>query len=139
MSEKQGIEWEDLGKLLLRLMVGALMLFHGVSKVIHGIPMIHESLARVHLPDFIAYGVYAGEVLAPILIIIGFLTRISSLVLAFDLVVAILLVRLPAFFTLSRSGGWAMELDFFFLLSALALAMLGPGKLRLARSGGALG
>ncbi len=139
MSAAGRMGWEDVGRFLLRLMVGGLLLFHGISKMIHGVAWIGDSLARAHLPHFMAYGVYVGEVLAPILIIIGFLTRISSLVVAIDIIVAIALARLPAFFTIDRTGGWAMELDFFFLLGALALAALGPGRLRLTRYGGMLG
>ena len=73
--------------------------------------------------------------LAPILVIAGIWTRLSSLVVAFDLFVAILLVRLPAMFTISKTGAWALEVDAFFLLSALAICLLGPGRLRLGRRG----
>lgn len=133
MDETRRIDVEDVGKLVLRIMLGVLLLFHGVGKIAHGIDFIKGGLSSHHLPELIAYGVYIGEVLAPVLIVAGFWTRLSALVVAFDLVVAILLVRLPAFFTLTKSGGWAMELDFFFLLSALVLVLLGPGRLRLGR------
>jgi len=136
MNEGGRIDLEDVGKLILRIMLGGLLLFHGVSKIMHGIDFIKDGLASNHIPIFIAYGVYIGEVLAPILVIVGYWTRLSALVIAFNLVVAILLVRLPALFAISKSGGWAMELDAFFLLGALALFLLGPGRLRLGRRGG---
>jgi putative oxidoreductase len=133
MDEENRSDLEDVGKLILRIMLGGLLLFHGVGKVMHGIDFIKGGLVLNHLPAFIAYGVYIGEVLAPILVIVGLWTRIAALVVAFNLVVAIILARLPAMFTVSKSGGWAMELDVFFLLSAFALLLLGPGKLRLGR------
>ena len=46
---------EDLGKLILRLAVGGLLLFHGISKVIHGVAWMHGPLGALHLPSFIAY------------------------------------------------------------------------------------
>jgi putative oxidoreductase len=136
MDKTGGIDLEDVGKLILRIMLGGLLIFHGIGKILHGVDFIAGSLASNHLPTFIAYGVYVGEVLAPILVIAGIWTRLSSLVVAVDLLVAILLVRLPAMFTISKTGGWALEVDAFFLLSALALCLLGPGRLSFGRRGG---
>jgi putative oxidoreductase len=34
-------------------------------------------------------------------------------------------------FMLTRTGGWALELQAFYLLTALALVFLGPGKYKL--------
>jgi len=136
VDEAKKINLEDIGKLVIRIMLGGLLLFHGIGKVVHGVDMIRNMLAAHNYPAFAAYGVYLGEVVAPIFIILGFWTRLSALVIAFDLAVAILLVRMPEVFTLAKSGGWALELDAFFFLSALALMLLGPGKLRL---GGRIG
>jgi putative oxidoreductase len=138
MADTGKLDRVDAGTLILRILVGGLLAFHGISKLIHGIGFIEGALAGIGLPGFIGYGVYVGEVLAPAAIILGLWTRLASLVVAFDLVVAILLVRLPAFFTISKSGGWGMEQDFFFLLGALALFLLGPGRIRLGRGAGFL-
>ncbi len=131
MAEAGKKVMEDAGRLLLRLMLGGLLLFHGVSKLVYGIGWIRDALVAAHLPAFAAYGVFVGEVLAPVLVILGLWTRISALVVAFDIAVAILLVRLPALFAMDRTGGWAMEQDFFFLLSALGAFLLGPGRFAL--------
>ena len=55
---------DDAGKLLLRLAVGGLMLFHGIHKLIDGVDGISGMLAAQGLPGFIAYGVLVGEVVA---------------------------------------------------------------------------
>ena len=65
---------EDTGKLILRLTMAGLILFHGISKIMHGVPYMAGLLAQFHLPAFIAYGVYIGEVVAPLFIIIGLWT-----------------------------------------------------------------
>ena len=51
---------EDFGKLLLRLAVGGLMLFHGLHKLIGGVDGISAMLVAKGLPGFIAYGVLVG-------------------------------------------------------------------------------
>lgn len=58
-------------------------------------------LAAHHLPFFIAYGVYAAEVLAPILLIVGFLTRPAAAAIVFELSMALFLVVGPKTFTLA--------------------------------------
>jgi putative oxidoreductase len=81
------------------------------------------------LPTLMAYGSYFGEVLAPILILAGVLTRLASLVVAGTMVMAVFLALSDQVLTLNQHGGWAVELNAFFLLGALALALLGPGRL----------
>jgi len=106
---------DDTGKLLLRLAVGGLMLFHGLHKAIDGVGGIAGMLVAKGLPGFIAYGVLVGEVIAPILIILGILTRPAALVLAFTMVVAWLMVGTGKTFALDAVGAWAIEsLVYFF-------------------------
>lgn len=133
MEEARKFRLEDIGKLILRIALGGLLLFHGMYKLFHGTEMVQAVLVAHHYPAFAAYGVYLGEIVAPIFIILGFWTRLSSLAIAFDLAVAVLLVRMPAAMTLTKSGGWALEPETFFLLGSLALFFLGPGKLRFGR------
>ncbi len=119
---------DNLGKLLVRLAVGGLMLFHGVFKVTHGIGFIYGSLAARGWPSYLAYGVYVGEILAPILIIIGFKTRIAALAVAIDMVMAIWLAHANNIFAIKEAGGaWAIEIEVFYLLTALALFFTGGG------------
>lgn len=114
MDDARKVNLEDVGKLVLRIVLGGLLLFHGVSKIVHGVGMIESRLVALNYPSFVAYGVYIGEVVAPLFVIFGFWTRFSALVIAFDLVVAVLLVRMPDFFTLTKSGGglWSWTASF---------------------------
>jgi putative oxidoreductase len=120
---------DDYGKLLLRVAVGGLMLFHGVHKVRYGVDWMFPLLEAKGLPALIAYGSYLGEVVAPILILAGVLTRLSSLTVAGTMVMAVFLALSSQVFALNQYGGWAIELNAFFFLAALALALLGGGKL----------
>ena len=85
------------------------------------------------LPRFIAYGVLVGEVIAPILIILGILTRPAALVLAFTMVVAWLMVGTGKTFALDAVGAWAIESLVYFFVGALAVAFLGAGRYAVVR------
>jgi putative oxidoreductase len=124
---------DDAGKLVLRAI---LILFHGVSKLIGGVGFIAGMLAKASLPAGIAYLVYIGEVIAPLLILIGLYTRAAALVVVVNMIVALLLVHTGQFFTLSNTGGWALELQGMYLGSAVALALLGAGRYSIGGAGG---
>lgn len=128
-----GMACDDLGKLLLRLAVGGLMLFHGLHKLFDGIDGIRAMLVADGLPGFIAWGVLIGEVVAPILIILGILTRPAALMLAFTMVVAWLMVGTGKTFMLDKVGAWAIENLVYFFISALAIAFLGAGRYSVAK------
>jgi putative oxidoreductase len=122
---------DSAGKLILRLTVGILMLFHGVSKVLNpgSLEPIGKQLASIGLPTFIAYGVYFGEVIAPLMIIFGVFSRIGGLIVTVNMIFAIVLVHTAQLLTMSKSGGWALELQGFYLFCGLAIFFLGSGKL----------
>ncbi len=127
----------DAGKLVLRLTVAVLLLFHGVSKLRHGIGWMAVPLHAHHLPAFIAYGVYVAEVVAPLLLIVGLFTRGAALVIAFELSMALFLVVGARTFVLDRqTGAPGGELQFFYIFSSLAIAFFGSGRFALSRGRG---
>jgi len=123
-----GADQEEIGKLVLRLALGVLILFHGVAKLTGGIGFIADVVAQAGLPSFIAYGVYLGEVVAPALVIAGWYSRVGAGVIAINMLFAIGLVHASEIFAIGQSGGWALELQGMFLFGAIAVALLGPGK-----------
>jgi len=127
---------DDLGKLVLRVLVGLLVLVHGVSKLQNGIGPVLGAVANAGLPSAVAYLVYVGEVLAPLLMIAGFWTRPAALVVAGNMLVAIGLVHGKQIFQLNNTGGWAIELQAMYLVGALAVALLGAGRFSAGGAGG---
>lgn len=123
----------DLGKLILRLTLGILIMLHGLAKLVHGIGPIHGMVTGMGLPVFFAYGVYVGEVLAPLMLILGFYARIGALLIAVNMVFAFLLAHTGQLTTLTDTGGWALELQGMFLFTAVALVLLGPGRIGINR------
>lgn len=125
------LENADLGKLIIRLTLGGLLLFHGIAKLLNGVGFIEGELASHGLPTFLAYGVFVGELIAPLMVVLGYQTRIGALLIVFNMLVAIVLVHANELLALSRSGGWALELQAFFLFTAVAILFLGPGRYKL--------
>jgi putative oxidoreductase len=83
------------------------------------------------LPGFLAYGVYLGEVLGPLLLVAGFHARIGAGLIAINMVIAILLVHTGDLLGLSPHGGWRLELQGMYLFTALSLMLMGPGRFSL--------
>lgn len=127
---------DDLGKLVLRLTLGILLLFHGMAKLSHGVGGIEGMVAAHGLPGFLGWAVYIGEVVAPILLIIGVYARAAGVLVVLNMLVAIALVHSGQLFELGRSGGWQLELQGFYLFCGLAVALLGAGGYSLGRTSG---
>lgn len=119
---------DDAGKLVLRLAVGVLMLLHGIHKLLHGVDGISGMLGGMGLPTFLAYGVYLGEVVGPLLVILGVYTRLGGLLMLGNMVAALALAHQAELFDIGPMGGWAIELQGLFLFGALAIMLLGAGR-----------
>lgn len=124
---------EDLGKLILRVTVGGLMLFHGIAKLQSGVDGIGNMLEGKGLPASMAYGAYVGEFLAPLFMIAGVLVAPAALLIAFTMVIAIYTAHSADLLALGSSGQWAVETPMFFLLASVAVLLLGPGRYRVGK------
>jgi putative oxidoreductase len=107
------------------------MIFHGWAKVTGGVSGIEGMLVAKGLPGFIAYGVYIGELVAPLFLLIGLWVVPAALVIAINLAVAVALAHSTHFLDITATGGWRLELQAFFFMTALVVAFtnkLGPNK-----------
>lgn len=128
MSRESKLQNADVGKLILRLTLGILILFHGVSKLVHGVGSIQSMLAGQGLPEFLAFGVFLGEVVGPLLVITGYQLRVGAMLIIINMLFAIGLAHRNEILALSSHGGWKIELQAFYLFTAAAVLMLGPGR-----------
>jgi len=119
---------DDIAKLFLRAALAAMLLFHGVSKINGGIGFVADMVAKAGLPAVFGYGVYIGEVIAPLLLLAGLFTRGAALIVAVNMLVAVLLVHTSQFFSLNDTGGWALELQAMYFFTAVVIALLGAGR-----------
>lgn len=122
----------DIGLLLLRTSIASTMLVYGITKLINGVSFISDVLSDYGLPSFLSYGVYIGEILAPLLIIIGYRTKLAGLIFAINCLVAILMVQLPNFFSLNEFGGWYVGPIVIYFVFGLAMFYIGAGKIALS-------
>ena len=125
---------QNIGLLILRLSIGGLMLFHGIHKLIHGVDDLVEMFSGMGLPGFVAYGVYIGEFLAPILIIIGYRTKLASLFIAATMLVATFTAHADDLLKIGDHGEWALELVGLYLFGSFSIFFLGAGKFTLSSS-----
>lgn len=126
----------DLAKLILRVTLGALILLHGIAKMKGGVGFIEGMLASKGLPGALSYLVYVGEVIAPVLLIIGLWTRPAALVVLGNMLVAVALVHMGDLDDLNQTGGWAIELQAMYIAAAISVMLLGAGRFSVGGSGG---
>ena len=118
----------DVARLLLRVTLGLLILLHGMAKLNGGMSAIERMVAAHGVPGQLGYAVLLGEVVAPLMLIAGFHARIGAWLIFIDMLIAIALAHLGQIGTFNDQGGWALELQAMYLVSALALALVGPGR-----------
>lgn len=119
---------QHIGILIVRVSIAFTMLIYGISKLRFGIDYISDKIAQYGLPSFLGYGVYVGEIIAPVLIIIGYRTKLAGLIFATNCFVATLMVQLPNLLKLNDFGGWKMGSLFIYTLFGIALFFTGGGK-----------
>jgi putative oxidoreductase len=127
---------DDIAKLLLRITCGGVLLFHGVFKVFVDLEHVKNMVASAGLPGVLAYGAIVGEFIAPILVIIGFKTRLAALVIAFNMLMTIFVAHRDVVFKVNDYGGWMIETNMLFLLPALALFFAGAGMYSVSKGVG---
>jgi putative oxidoreductase len=118
----------DAGKLILRVSLGVLVLLHGIAKLISGPGFVLKAVTAAGLPVAFGYLVYIGEVIAPVLLIVGLWSRLAALIVATSVTVAVLLVKPAQIFAIANTGGWGVELEGMFVFAAIAVAFLGAGR-----------
>lgn len=128
----------DIGRLILRLTIGGLMLFHGMHKIFYGTEDVNRILTTAGIPAFFSFGVFIGEVLAPILLIIGYKVRFAGFVLALNMLIASLLVHSSQFYDVNQLGGWMLELNALYFFGGVAIMFLGSGHIAVSKGRGTL-
>lgn len=127
---------DDFGKLVVRLATGGMLLTHGVTKALNGIDFVQGQLAESRLPAFLAYGVFVGEIVAPLALILGLFSRPAGLVIAVNMAMAVFLAKPDAIATISRGGAWGIEVEALFGLGGIAVALLGAGRYSVSKGTG---
>ncbi|MGG7073807.1 DoxX family protein [Campylobacter sp. 9BO] len=125
----------DLGIFFARLGLGIMLLMHGIAKILNGIGFIKNLALKQGLPEFITYGVYVGEVIAPVLLILGIYTRVASAIVLATCAAILYLFYLPNgdLFALSSNGGFKPEIVYLYISLGFCILLNGSGKYALKR------
>lgn len=129
--------FQPFGILLLRLALGASMLYHGWNKV-HPADWDHPFTGLQHnahfvgslgLPAWLGYASALTEFLGGIGLLLGLFTRLFSFLIAINMLVAIFAVTI-------HKGYLGSELSIELAVMAILLLTTGPGKAALDRKVG---
>ncbi|MGH2372891.1 MAG: DoxX family protein [bacterium] len=132
-SGSRRADLNDLGLLILRLAPAIVFAVHGYAKLFGG--QLDRTVAlfmtvNIPAPEPMAWFVAILEFAGGLLLGLGLLTRVIAALLAAEMAVAIVRVRLPQGF----AGG--AEFEFVLLVVCLALIATGSGKIALEAAPG---
>jgi putative oxidoreductase len=122
----------DLARLILRLALAAVLLYHGIPKLMNFTATVvaFEGMGLPAPPLTTAIALLA-EVGGGLLVLLGVAVDIAGLLVIIDMLGAIYFVHWANGFDFTK-GGW--EHPFTVLAMALTLALAGPGRLTVGKN-----
>ena len=118
--------------LLVRLLVGAVFLSEGIQKFLFPDALGVGRFTKIGIPAPATMAPFVGvvEIVFGLLLIVGLLTRLATIPLLIDILVAIATTKIPM---LARNGFWKMaheaRTDYAMLLGLVFLLLVGAGPL----------
>jgi putative oxidoreductase len=120
--------------ILIRIMVGWVFLSEGIQKFLSPAALGVGRFAKIGIPAPQFFGPFVGvvEMVCGALLIVGLRTRLASVPLLIDILVAIATTKIPM---LAKAGFWATmheaRTDFSMLLGLIFLLIAGAGSFSL--------
>ena len=142
----------------LSFSLGSLLLFHGVDKLINGMGLMENIFmayfpfsnytapckscfsmgmdfmggvllsSSVPYREYIPYVVYTSEVIAPLFLIFGRYVKTASAVVGVYMLIIIYVFHQDELFSITKDGGWSIEVPILYLVMSVALIMGRPHK-----------
>jgi putative oxidoreductase len=123
----------QLGIAVLRISLGTMWIAHALLKLfVFTLPGTAQYFASIGFPGFLAYPVFAAELLGGIAILLGVYARQAALALVPVMAVAAWVHVPNGWVHTSNGGGW--EYPVFLIAASIALWLLGDGAAALKRS-----
>ncbi|HUE13891.1 MAG TPA: DoxX family protein [Planctomycetaceae bacterium] len=117
--------------ILIRLLVGAVFLSEGIQKFLYPDALGVGRFTKIGIPypEIMAPFVGVCEIVCGSLVLAGLLTRLASIPLIIDMLVAIATTKFPI---LAKTGVWSMaheaRVDYAMLLGSIFLLVVGAGR-----------
>jgi putative oxidoreductase len=117
------------GLAILRIVLGVAIALHGWSKLSGGVGGVAGFFGSLGIPapELMAWVVTIVELVGGILLVVGFLTQIVGILIALDMLGAILFAYLLRGAPFIENGAITWEKEAVFAAAALCLALSGPG------------
>lgn len=124
------------GATLLRVALGSVFLAHSayLKGVVYGLPGTAQFFSAIGLPGWLAYVVFAAEVIGGLMLVLGVQARWAALALVPILIGATWAHAGNGWVFTSANGGW--EYPLYLVVLALAQFLLGDGRYALVASTG---
>lgn len=121
------------GVTLLRVSLGVMWIAHALLKLlVFTLPGTAQYFASMGFPGFLAYPVFAAELLGGVALVLGWYARQAALALVPVMAVAAWVHVPNGWVHTSAGGGW--EYPVFLVAASLALWLIGDGAAALRRS-----
>ena len=137
---------DDLGKLIIRVAVGVLIVFHGLA-VLTGDPGIPNRLAAWGLPEQLKWLGFFAEFFGGLMMIAGAYARVGGFLVGLFMVMAIIMSHIGLmgsqnhlFLVAMNPAGnhwdhYFLDTQMFYLLGGFSVFFLGAGKYGLKMGG----
>jgi putative oxidoreductase len=123
----------QFGITLLRVSLGAMWIAHALLKLlVFTLPGTAQYFTSIGFPGFLAYPVFAAELLGGIALLLGVYARQAALALVPVMAVAAWVHAPNGWLHTSAGGGW--EYPVFLIAASIALWLLGDGAAAVKRS-----
>src|SRR5688572_8806602 len=119
--------WGALALLLLRLVMGLAFILHGWPKIQNPTGWM-SAMGGSSVPSFLQALAALAEFGGGIALVLGLLTPIAAFGLVCQMLGALLLVHVPQGHSFVSQAGPSYELPLIYLVAAIMLIALGPGK-----------
>jgi putative oxidoreductase len=119
--------WGGLALLLVRLVMGLAFVQHGWPKIQNPMGWMN-AMGGSSVPSFLQALAALAEFGGGIALILGLLTPLAAFGLVCQMIGALVLVHLPQGHPFVAQGGPSFELALVYLVLAIVLIALGPGK-----------
>lgn len=133
MSSRSSNQSTDAGIALLRVGLGTMWIAHALLKLfVFTLPGTAQYFVSIGFPGWVAYPLFAAELLGGLAIVLGLYARQVALALSPVMAVVVAVHAANGWVHTAPGGGW--EYPAFLLLASFALWLAGDGAFSLRRS-----